>query len=494
MLARASNGRIESRIDGRGHRAIRRKDVMPDHKTKKSSRGNGRKGGRANSASESYFLSLEVENVRCFSERQTLDLSDGNGRHARWTILLGENGTGKTTLLQLLVMFFPHLAVSRKTGAFDRTLHTELVAAFPVMAYGYAHAASLFRSGSHVEPDIRIDLLNDTSIGILSIRISGARDRTTIESDLDSVPGEPLVFPFLVAYGSGRVASHLSLDQSAFSDAFETLFVDDGRLRNAEDWLLRLDYSASKPSRSQTRQRRRLQTVQAILIGILPDVTGIRFDTSSGVMPTPRVEFETPYGWVPLKQLGHGYRTMIAWVLDFTSRMIERYPDSSDPLAEPAVVLVDEIDLHLHPRWQRDVIGFLTERFPNTQFIVTAHSPLIVQAASGANIAVLRRVGDHVVIDNHPKTIRGWRVDQVLTSDLFGLETARPPDMEELLLERKQILDKPRLTQADRKRLGAINDEIGPIAPGDSFEEAKKTMDLIERSISLIERHQGTKS
>ena len=55
---------------------------------------------------------------------------------------------------------------------------------------------------------------------------------------------------------------------------------------------------------------------------------------------------------------------MIAWVVDFTSRMVERYPDSLDPLAEPAVVLVDEIDLHLHPKWQRELIGFLSERFP----------------------------------------------------------------------------------------------------------------------------------
>ena len=164
--------------------------------------------------------------------------------------------------------------------------------------------------------------------------------------------------------------------------------------------------------------------------------------------------FKTPYGWVPLRQLGYGYRTMIAWVVDFASRMVERYPDSPDPLAEPAVVLVDEIDLHLHPKWQRELIGFLTERFPNTQFIVTAHSPLIVQAATDANIALLKREGDHVVIENNPETIRGWRIDQILTSDLFGLETARPPDMEKLLLRRKELLTKPRLTKAEQERAG----------------------------------------
>ena len=171
---------------------------------------------------------------------------------------------------------------------------------------------------------------------------------------------------------------------------------------------------------------------------------------------------------------------MIAWVIDFTSRMIERYPDSPDPLAEPAVVLVDEIDLHLHPKWQRELIGFLTERFPNTQFIVTAHSPLIVQAAPDANLVLLKREGDHVVIENDPETIRGWRVDQILTSELFGLETARPPDMEKLLIRRKELLTKSRLTKAEQKELAEIKTKLGPIPTGESFEQAK-TMDLIER-------------
>jgi hypothetical protein len=96
----------------------------------------------------------------------------------------------------------------------------------------------------------------------------------------------------------------------------------------------------------------------------------------------------------------------------------------------------------MHPRWQREIIGYLTERLPNTQFIVTAHSPLIVQAAEDANLVLLRREGDHVVIDNDPVRLRNWRVDQILTSELFGLESARPPQIEEPLKERREILAK----------------------------------------------------
>jgi predicted ATP-binding protein involved in virulence len=182
---------------------------------------------------------------------------------------------------------------------------------------------------------------------------------------------------------------------------------------------------------------------------------------------------------------------MIAWIVDFTGRMVARYPYSADPLAEPAVVLVDEIDLHLHLKWQRGLIGFLTERFPNTQFLVTARSPLIVQAAPDSNLVLLRRQGDHVVIENNLETIRGWRVDQILTSELFGLQTARPPDTERILNRRRELLTQPRLSKANKKELQEIDAKLGPIPKGESYEQAK-IMALIEKSIEILKKNQSS--
>ena len=85
---------------------------------------------------------------------------------------------------------------------------------------------------------------------------------------------------------------------------------------------------------------------------------------------------------VSLGRLSLGYQTVFAWTLDIAWRLIERYPRSPNPLQEPAIVLVDEIDLHLHPHWQRDIREHLTEQFPRIQFIATAHSPLMAQSFS----------------------------------------------------------------------------------------------------------------
>ena len=264
------------------------------------------------------------------------------------------------------------------------------------------------------------------------------------------------------------------------------LFLDDDvALRDPEDWLLTADYNARLRGPDAKRFDAFAKRVRDALVDILPEVAEIRIQSADEPGRSPRVEARTPDGWVPLRRLGFGYQSQIAWLVDLASRMFECYPDSADPLAEPAVVLLDEIDLHMHPRWQRQIIDFLARRFPRTQFIVTAHSPLIVQAVGDANIVLLRREGDHVVIDNDPEVLRNWRVDQILTSELFGLESARPPQIEEPLKERREILAKAKLTKADEKRLAELEQAIGDLPAGETAEDSR-AMELIRRAAAKL--------
>jgi len=301
---------------------------------------------------------------------------------------------------------------------------------------------------------------------------------------------EPLV---CFGYGAARRLGAASLNEPADVPELDTLLSYRAYLRDAEDWLLQVDYAASKPSEHQPKWQQRRQQFAKILLALLPEVSDIRFTLGKGVYPAAKVEFKTRYGWVPLRQLGYGYQTLIAWVVDFTSRLVERYPDSPNPLAEPAVVLVDEIDLHLHPRWQRELIGHLTERFPNTQFIATAHSPLVVQAAGDANIAVLRREGDHVVIDNERGAVHGWRVDQILTSDLYELPTAWPPEFDELLKRRKELLTKTKRSATEKRELEELQKQIRSLPLGESAEQVE-TMNLLRETLEVLQQKVPPKS
>ncbi len=424
-----------------------------------------------------YFLSLSLENVRCFREKQTLDLSDGKGGPARWTILLGNNGTGKTTVLRALVVLLEEtrslpLHYQRGPILVDVCRRDDKQA---ILACKAAFGGSINKKGCEWT----------TRTGNIYVKPSSrtwnSRRRASEDDD------DPMKFPLFGAYGASRRLGSSGLSESEIEDSALTLFSDRETLRNGEEWLLRLDYAASKESSFQEHQRARFERIRALLLAILEEIDDLKCRTREGVNPVSWVEFHTPYGWVPLRALGYGYQTLIAWMVDFASRMVERYPDSPDPLAEPAIVLVDEIDLHLHPQWQRKLIGRLTERFPNTQFIATAHSPLIVQAAGDANIALLRREGDQVVIDNDVKTIRGWRIDQIYTSDLFGLPSARPPELDEPLARRTALLSKPRLTEKDKRELAELEARIGTLPAGETAEQAK-TLSLLRESLELLEK------
>ncbi len=98
-------------------------------------------------------------------------------------------------------------------------------------------------------------------------------------------------------------------------------------------------------------------------------------------------------------------------------------------------------------------------------------------------LAVLRREGDHVVIDNEVDNIRNWRVDQILTSDLFGLPTTRPQWMEPVLEERQSLLTKSKLTPADRRRVAELEEKIGDLPVGNTAARSRNEPKCVEQWI-----------
>ncbi len=190
------------------------------------------------------------------------------------------------------------------------------------------------------------------------------------------------------AYNAARRISTTGISEDS-TDPISNFFGEESKLTNAEEWLIQADYLSYKDS----KYKKRYEIIDKVLSKLFEgEVYYIFIELKAGV---PKVFFSTVYGDVNLHELSLGYKTTIAWMVDFAKGLLDHYPGSPNPLAEPAVCLVDEIDLHLNPKFQRNIIKFLTDTFPNTQFIVTAHSPLVVQAAEDyqANLIVLKREG-----------------------------------------------------------------------------------------------------
>jgi predicted ATP-binding protein involved in virulence len=441
-----------------------------------------------------YFLKLEMENVRCFGETAVLDLSDGKGNWRQWTVILGDNGTGKTTILQILyalqqVKSTMELLWSRDVNH-DRNEKEDHVSPLgfslaSIVDYNYnifSDAVNNNKKG-HAIAEVSIQSNND----FLSIPTSVLYFSSSIISGCSPSTDLRLLGLYCYGYGASR---KMSFKRSELDErkGDTSLFNDYYYLINAEEWLLQLDYVASKDSDIQQYAQKRREQVKVMLIELLPDVTEIRFTEPTKENLKSTVQFKTELsGWVSIHQLSLGYKTMVAWMVDLAARLFERYPDSDNPLAEPAIVLVDEIDLHMHPKWQRKIFDYLTERFPKTQFVVTAHSPLVVQAApEDANIVLLKKEGDHVVIDNDIQSVHNWRLDQIMSSDLFGIDSTRGPETEKWLAERKGLLQKQELTTGEQERLTELNEKSRSLPTADTAEDIN-AMDIIRKAAEYLQ-------
>ncbi|MEZ4884141.1 MAG: ATP-binding protein [Chitinophagales bacterium] len=432
-----------------------------------------------------YFMDLVVENVRCFKEKQTVDLSNEEKRPAQWTIILGDNGTGKTTLLKCLAFLQPQ----KKEFALDES---GILYGIGLLGASFLDITIKFFSEGNRRAFIRCNFFSE---GKISSNTSKLKYFTRYEiSHLDSSYSGLIIEDFheenifIIAYGASRKMGTGSLTESRNPFPMATLFDENASLINAEAWLLETDY-AIKSAKGETKKylQKHYKKVKETLQNLLPDVEDFRIREITKTQTQAAIEVKTPYGWVAMKNLSLGYQSFIAWVVDLAARLFERYPDSENPLEEPCIVLVDEIDLHLHPKWQRKVIDFLTQIFKNAQFIVTAHSPLIVQSAENANIVLLKREGDSVKIYNNKDedVIKGWRVDQILTSDLFGLESARPPKYDSYLKRKKEILEKDELSEKDKEELEEIAKHLEEMPLGnelsnDALEALKKAAEILK--------------
>jgi predicted ATP-binding protein involved in virulence len=227
------------------------------------------------------------------------------------------------------------------------------------------------------------------------------------------------IFALIYGYGVTRKSTKNSAYNYEPIGNTESLFSLDAEFINMEDWLLRLNLGVRNGSQES---KKKLEKIKEVLVKntILPDVIDFEFFTDPNVPENTYLLFHTDFGKVRLRDLGYGYQSMLSWLVDFMYRMFLRYPESENPLAEPAIVLLDEIDLHLHPDWQRKIIVFLSNIFPQTQFIVTAHSPLIVQSAENINIVMLKKEGEQISI-HQPKltNFQGWTVDEILDELMY---------------------------------------------------------------------------
>ncbi|MEH2085902.1 AAA family ATPase [Nostoc sp.] len=176
-----------------------------------------------------------------------------------------------------------------------------------------------------------------------------------------------------------------------------------------------------------------LEAVRQSIYSLIPGFSNLRVRRSPLRM-TVRKQGEE----LTVNQLSDGEKCLLAMVGDLARRLAIANPGLTEPLEGEGVVLIDEIELHLHPKWQREIIPALTRTFPNCQFIVTTHSPQVLSQVKPEGIYILEKTHEGVVAKK-PESSFGRDSNRIL-EDLMGVPE-RPQEIKESLLELFRLID-----------------------------------------------------
>lgn len=410
------------------------------------------------------------------------------------TIILGDNGCGKTTILDsIATMVSPFLshfpfAPAKNFTVFD--VHLDEVGRMaPYIAVeahfranqGVRFVETRFRKGLQNAPASYLKEIKDYA-QFLKEQIVGNDPETAL--------------PVFAYYGTGRGQISAPERKRNFQKEFQRWDCYRSALNPSTDFksfFAWFDLMEDEERREQARRKDfgyRLPALEAVRRAL---------DTFVGEFyHSPRIELH-PLRFVMsqtggektrtlrIEQLSDGYKIMVAMVADIASRMAEANPYLPDPLLSTGIILIDEIDLHLHPKWQRRVVAQLNRTFPNIQFILTTHSPVILSGAS--SIAQIVQLPD-VLKDGDeypaPQDLDTMDIGQILLSELFGLPSLQAPRWDEDINRRNALLAKSQLSYAEEAELEELKAKLAVLDCGDTPAAVKS-----EQLLSKIAEHLG---
>ncbi len=361
-----------------------------------------------------YVQELEIRNVKAIRGTHASFSYPGTGpsvARSNVNLLLGNNGTGKTTILASIALSV--LApIIKSSGFFARHMVT-----FGERD-GFTQASLLLHKDDY-SPGGNLSHITSKKTRLdLSVRgditeLIWDEDTSSSQKALQNLYEDDNPGYFLLGYGATRRvdrsedASSREKSRSIRYQRVAGLFEDHYALVPIKAWFPKLN--------------KRLKRVYSTLFDdLLPDE--LIFNGRDGT------EFLFEHHGVPMpfEALSDGYRAYVGLVSDIFYHLSK--VTKSDPRKVKGTILIDEIDLHLHPRWQLEVLDRLSSNLHNLQFIVTSHSAIVAGTVPNDALLVLNRSESGKITTARPEqSIYGLSADQILVSDHFGLETTRAP-------------------------------------------------------------------
>lgn len=431
-----------------------------------------------------YVKSISLDNLKGF-EGLHFDFQRPDGGFAGWTVFVGGNASGKSSLLKAIALTLMGPDSGRQLlGSPVGWIRKNEKKAEALAEVQWSSPHDNFKKGGSLpkatfEAGIRL-VLESKESGVPVLRAVEKRNqRGTRIQTAERGPWDPNASGwFSAGYGPMRRLSGSSSESIGFSarggivSRFVTLFREDAALSESEAWL-KTNHSrwleSSKPDIETL-----INGVSALLSdNLLPHGMTISRTTVDHVFVRDRVGLE-----LPMRDISDGCRSIYATILDLVHNMFEVYgieglfgtdKEGNPIVCRPGVVLIDEIEAHLHPSWQRDIPEWLKRHFPLVQFLVTTHSPLVAQAADLNGVFVLPSQSDSGRLprrldDSELERLRLGRAEKTLLGSAFGLKSSRSHWANRQIDRWKKLKAKhaagARLTQAETREFRELQDQM----------------------------------
>lgn len=459
---------------------------------------------------------LTIKNLRLFGDEvQTINFSADKNI----TIFLGDNGAGKTTILHGCTVVLSNFFTAFPEVSYKTFTDTDVRVISNTQRADYLHVGmSITTEGDNT---IQVDQYrkgnsNDTPKSDLSQFKEYAN---YLKDKIDA--NERVVLPILAYYGTERGQIQAPERRRDFSVIFPRWDSYTGALEPATNfkrfftWFERNEDEERREQVSRKDWDYRSYVLEAVRKAlnkmderyyrprILTSPLRFVMDDISLLNPDEKEQYKRifstsipPAGFegvneVRIEQMSDGYRIMIAMIADIAARMAEANPSPEcsgldNPLDTPGIVFIDEIDLHLHPVWQRKVLLQLKTIFPNVQFIVTTHSPNVVMGA--LDFAQVVKLENGIInSDVDISQFKYYDISQLLLSDLFELDNVRSDAYLKIYKERKALIFKDSsvgLSEDERNRLKVLDEKISSYDPceGEEMLRVIKLLDEIAHS------------
>ncbi len=384
-----------------------------------------------------YIQSLKIKNLRCFEETELTFQYPGREQEtppplSNVNLLLGNNGTGKTTVLRAIAL--ATLAPVMPYSGFVPYRLVRSTNSLPVATKAEIKVKLLLH-----EQDVEKRILKKFPLVALGMEVNRKGDYESLKAG-GYWPAPPIPSGFweqmyednspaflIVGYGATRrVEDFERLDPSARRksrllryDRVAGLFESHVSLIPLNVWLPQF----------QQKSAARYKQVVKLINDLLPESAAFAGEFEQG-----EYLFEVNGAKIPFAALSDGYRAYIGWIADLLYHICLGAQSVGKLTDNRGIVMVDEVDLHLHPEWQRSVISRISEALPNMQFVFTTHSPLVAGSLHRENIFVMEPTGDGAsVVKQYDERIYGLNSEQVLLSSYFSLATTRAkPFVDEL--------------------------------------------------------------